>query len=155
MNDTFYSVEQISQMLNIHTKTIQRYIREGRLRASKIGKSWRVTGHDLSVFTEGTNLASAQKQRTDVSQERVKASSVIDIDVDSMDEAIRIINTLTASMNVKPPEYGRSSMHAQFLETDYKVRVTLWGNIKFMSVILDAIDTLTGQYENEVKDVIL
>lgn len=151
MNNTFYSVEQISQMLNIHPKTVQRYIREGRLRAAKIGKSWRVTGHDLSVFTEGTNLSSEQKHRTGVSEDRAKASSVIDIDVGSRDEAIHIINMLTAAMNVKPPEYGRSSMHAQFLETDYKVRVTLWGNIKFMSVIINAIEVLTGQYEEEVK----
>ena len=46
----YYTVEQISDMLNIHPKTVQRYIREGRLRATKIGKSWRVAGHDLSVF---------------------------------------------------------------------------------------------------------
>ena len=52
MNKDYYSVEQISDMLDIHPKTIQRYIREGRLRATKIGKSWRVTGHDLSVFIE-------------------------------------------------------------------------------------------------------
>jgi len=151
MNDIFYNVEQISQMLNIHPKTVQRYIREGRLRAAKIGKSWRVTGHDLSMFIEGSNLSSGQKPGTGASEERVKASSVIDIDVDNKDEAIRIINTLTAAMNVKPPEYGHSSMHAQFLETEYKVRVTLWGNIKLMSVIINAIEALTGQYEEEGK----
>lgn len=151
MSDTYYSVEQISEMLNIHPKTVQRYIREGRLRAAKIGKSWRVSGHDLSVFTEGTNLASVQKNRAGMPVERVKASSVIDIDVDSRDEAIRIINTLTAAMNAKPPEYGQFSMHAQFLEPDYKVRVTLWGNVKFMSVIINVIEVLTDQYEEEVK----
>ena len=38
MIDNYYTVEQISGILNIHPKTIQRYIREGRLRAAKIGK---------------------------------------------------------------------------------------------------------------------
>jgi excisionase family DNA binding protein len=42
-------------MLNIHPKTIQRYIREGKLRATKIGKGWRITGHDLSTFTESNS----------------------------------------------------------------------------------------------------
>jgi uncharacterized protein YjcR len=28
MHDTYYNVEQIAQMLSIHPKTIQRYIRE-------------------------------------------------------------------------------------------------------------------------------
>jgi len=52
MTREYYTVEQISEMLNIHPKTIRRYIREGRLHATKIGKSWRITGHDLSVFVE-------------------------------------------------------------------------------------------------------
>lgn len=78
-----------------------------------------------------------------------KRVSVIDIHVSSRDEAIRIVNTLTAAMNIKPPEYGQSSMHAQFIEPDYKVRVTLWGNIKFMSAILSAVEVLTEQNEEE------
>lgn len=61
MEEKYYSVEQISEMLNIHPKTIQRYIREGKLRAGKIGKSWRVTGHDLSVFMESTKLQSGKE----------------------------------------------------------------------------------------------
>jgi len=145
MNEKYYTAEEISQMLSIHPKTVQRYIREGRLRATKIGKSWRVSGHDLSVFTEGGSPA--RKVQKKPAEMQVKASSVIDIDVDSVDEAVRIINTLSAVMNAKPPEYGRSSMHTQFLEPDYKVRITLWGNLKFMSAILATVDLLVDQCE--------
>ena len=53
MQETYYTVEQIAQMLQMHPKTVQRYIREGKLRAVKVGKGWRIGGHDLSVFTEG------------------------------------------------------------------------------------------------------
>ena len=152
MNENYYTVEQISQMLSIHPKTVQRYIREGRLRAAKIGKSWRVSGHDLSVFVEGCDIASTGKASKNAADKHIVASSVIDIDVDSKDEAIRIVNTLTAAMNVKPPEYGQSSMHAQFLESEYKVRITLWGNVKFMSAILNAIEVVTDQYEEDENE---
>jgi excisionase family DNA binding protein len=54
MAEKLYTVEQISAMIEMHPKTVQRYIREGRLKAQKIGKAWRVGGHDLSVFLEGT-----------------------------------------------------------------------------------------------------
>ena len=101
MNELYYNVEQIAQMLNIHPKTIQRYIREGKLRATKIGKSWRVSGHDLSRFTEGANIASDESTVGHSAKERTRASSVIDISVIGKDEAIRIINSLTAAMNVK------------------------------------------------------
>ena len=135
-------------MLSIHPKTVQRYIREGKLRAAKIGKSWRVSGHDLSVFAEATN---DERNKSDVKDTRVTASCVIDIDVISRDEAIRIVNTLSATMNVKPPEYGQSSMHTQFIEADDKVRITLWGDVKFIAVILDAIDVLTQQTKEQTK----
>lgn len=146
MYSGYYSVERIAKMLDIHPKTVQRYIREGKLRAAKIGKSWRVNGHDLSAFTEKANISPEKKERSVSEEERVKASSVIDIDVDSRDEAIRIVNTLTAAMNAKPAGYGQSSMHAQILEPDLKVRITLWGGLKFMTVILSAIEAATDQY---------
>ena len=151
MNEFYYNVEQIAQMLSIHPKTIQRYIREGKLRATKIGKSWRVSGHDLSRFTEGANIASDESTVGHSAKERTRASSVIDISVIGKDEAIRIINSLTAAMNVKPLEYGQASMHTQFLEIDNTVRITLWGNIQFMSSILNAIEVFTEQYEEEIK----
>ena len=144
MNETYYTVEQISEMLHMHVKTLQRYIREGRLHAVKIGKSWRVSGHDLSTFTEGADVESQS-----VSQRRVTASSVIDIDVASRIEAIRIVNALTASMNSKPPEYGQSSMQAQFIEPESKVRITLWGSVAFMAAIMTAVEALTEQNEED------
>lgn len=147
MANEYYSVEQLSDMLNIHPKTIQRYIREGKLRASKIGKSWRITGHDLSVFTESAKNIGMDggQDRTIAPQERVKVSSVIDISVYDRDEAIRIMNTMTAVSNSKPPEYGSSSMHAQYIEAERKVRITLWGTLGFTEAMLGSLSVLTDQ----------
>lgn len=143
MTKEYYTVEQISEMLNIHPKTIQRYIRQGKLRATKVGKSWRVTGHDLSVFIEsdgdkGLGFGSRPMQS-------VTASSVVDIIVDGKEDAIRIMNTLTAALNSKPSEYGQSSMHSQYIERENMVRVTLWGDIRFMAVMMDTIALITEQ----------
>lgn len=145
MSRDYYTVEQISEMLNIHPKTIQRYIREGKLRAAKIGKSWRVTGHDLSVFAEDNNDKSASEGRLT----KNIASSVVDISVDGKGDAIRIMNTLTAALNAKPPEYGLTSMQSQFIEHENMVRVTLWGGIRFMAVMMDTLLVLTEQDEKE------
>jgi excisionase family DNA binding protein len=147
MVNEYYTVEQISEMLSIHPKTIQRYIREGKLRASKIGKSWRVTGHDLSVFTESTKNTEMLGgcSRTIPIEERVKVSSVVDISIYDRDEAIRIMNTMTAVSNSKPPEYGSSSVHAQYIETENKVRITLWGTLSFMEAMIGSLSVLTEQ----------
>jgi excisionase family DNA binding protein len=147
MSETYYTVEQISEMLDIHPKTIQRYIREGKLRAVKLGKAWRVTGHDLSTFTEST----AVKPESAETGEKLQAlaSSVVDIPVTGKDEAIRIMNTLTAALNVKPPEYGLSSLHCQFIEEERKVRVMLWGGVRFTAAMMDAMTMLTENNEGE------
>jgi len=143
MINNYYTVEQVSEMLSIHPKTIQRYIREGKLRATKIGKSWRVTGHDLSVFVEnhGAKALGSENQ----SLPSVMASSVVDIIVDGKEDAIRIMNTITAALNAKQPVYEHSSMQSQYIERENMVRITLWGNIHFMAVMMDTIAALTEQ----------
>lgn len=145
MKEQYYSVDQISKLLSMHPKTIQRYIREGKLRASKIGKSWKVSGHDLSLFTEvHANNVDEQLYQIPVS-ERVRASSVIDIKVTGRDEANRIINSMNAAMNVKPEEFGQVSLISQYIEPERTVRLTLWGNHTFMSAIFNMISAHINQ----------
>ena len=147
MNRDYYTVDQISSMLNIHPKTIQRYIREGKLRAAKIGKGWRVTGHDLSIFIENDRQEKPASGKR--SERNSIASSVIDIDVNGKEDAIRIMNTLSASLNSKPPEYGRSSMQSQYIERENMVRITLWGGIRFMAIMMDTVTALTELTDQE------
>ena len=144
MIENYYSVEQISKLLDIHPKTIQRYIREGKLRAHKIGKAWRVSGHDLSLFTEQAPPAhrSDGLEKPLSSSHKSTASSVIDIHINSKNDAIRIINTLNATMNVKPREYGQASLHTQLIESENMVRITLWGEIRFVAFMMDTIHAL-------------
>ena len=147
MNQIYYSVDQISKLLDMHPKTIQRYIREGKLRATKFGKSYRISGQDLSTFTEHS-IPTNQNVLPTMSK-KVVASSVIDIYELDRNEAMRIMNTLTATLNVKPDSYGQTSMQSQYIEQEQKVRVTLWGNPTFMTVMMDTIAALT---ESEKED---
>ncbi len=143
MQETFYTVEQIASLLKIHQKTVQRYIREGRLRAVKVGKSWRVSGHDLSVFTESEPLSPEQAPAAHI-------SCVADVTVASRSEAIRMMNLLTASLNSKPADYGQSSMQTQYIPEEQKLRVTLYGGARFMAAMMDAISMLTEPAAQEI-----
>lgn len=149
MTEEYYTVEQIAEMLHMHSKTIQRYIREGKLRAGKVGKGWRITGHDLSVFMESLQNAGGPEGAEGKMpvEDRIRVSSVVDIRVYGRDDAIRIVNTLTAVLNAKPPEYGISSMHTQYIRDESKVRVTLWGGIRFMEAIMGSIAVLAESGE--------
>lgn len=145
MDRAYLTVERISELLDIHPKTIQRYIREGKLRAVKVGKSWRVSGHDLSVFIE-SNSAHGEKSNA---ERTITASSVIDIGTNGAEDAMRIINLLTSALNAKPPGFSKTSMQSQYIERENIVRVTFWGDIRLMSVIVEMIINITGSVLNE------
>ena len=136
LSKAFYSVDQVAEILKLHQRTIRRYIRGGKLKATKVGKEWRITQQDLNLFTnQNSSLINSSEPVASV-------SAVIDIDVSDMNEAMRYANTLTALLNSKPAEYGRTSFSAQFLEHELKVRLMLWGNLQFMSIMINTIETL-------------
>ncbi|MBN1891924.1 MAG: helix-turn-helix domain-containing protein [Clostridiales bacterium] len=153
-NESYYTVEQISGMMQLHPKTIQRHIREGRLKAQKVGKSWRVTGHDLSVFAEGSEERKSEASYPGLqsivgnSNRNIKVSSVIDFPVHNSGESVRIVNWISATIQSCPPEYGYKSMTSQYIEPDKIVRIMLWGSPAFTAVILDAL----GSMEAEVME---
>lgn len=140
MEHTYFTVDEVARMLSIHPKTIQRYIREGKLAATKIGKSWRISGHDLSRFTEGTPATAPAVPIGFPEKKPSQASSVVDISVPGLDEAVRIINAMNAVLNSKPQEYGHSSMTTQYIEAENTLRLNLWGSVGFLSVILSALE---------------
>ncbi|MDD3112388.1 MAG: helix-turn-helix domain-containing protein [Aliarcobacter sp.] len=46
----FYTTEEVAEMLKTSTRNITAWIREGKLKAVKIGKFYRVTKKDLKDF---------------------------------------------------------------------------------------------------------
>lgn len=151
MAEKYYSVDQIAEMIDMHPKTIQRYIREGKLKAQKIGKSWRVSGHDLSTFAEGTDgyqKSEASEGLQDIimaSENTIRISAVIDIPVKNNLDAVQVVNWISASMNSMPPEYGYKTMNSQYIEPDHIIRILLWGSAYFMGTIMSSLAEIGGK----------
>jgi excisionase family DNA binding protein len=51
MAQELYSVEQVAAKLGLHVRTVRNYVRDGRLKAVRIGKQYRVAADDLEAFT--------------------------------------------------------------------------------------------------------
>ncbi|MGW4059704.1 helix-turn-helix domain-containing protein [Amycolatopsis sp. NPDC004747] len=51
MAQDVYSVEQVAAKLGLHVRTVRNYVRDGRLKAVRIGKQYRITAADLVAFT--------------------------------------------------------------------------------------------------------
>lgn len=50
MTEELYTVDAVAARLQVHKKTVLRFIRERRLRATKIGKQYRILRSDLDAF---------------------------------------------------------------------------------------------------------
>jgi excisionase family DNA binding protein len=52
-----YTIDEIAEILKVTQRTIYNYIKNGSLKAIKIGKYWRIKHTDFEQFlTTGTNL---------------------------------------------------------------------------------------------------
>ena len=51
MSEEVYTVEQFAERLKLHPKTVLRFIREGRVRAVKVGKSYRILRSEMEAMT--------------------------------------------------------------------------------------------------------
>ena len=51
MAQDVFSVEQVAAQLGLHVRTVRNYVRDGRLKAVRIGKQYRITAEDLAAFT--------------------------------------------------------------------------------------------------------
>ncbi len=159
MVDKFYSVEQIASMIDLHPKTIQRYIREGRLKAQKIGKAWRVSGHDLSVFVEGTDgvkeacTSHGLQSIIQAAGKTIRVSAFIDIPVDNHAEAVQVANWITAMMNARSSEREYSSMNSQYIEPEHMIRIMFCGSPAFLTDIMNSfMDVQKSSWPEEQED---
>lgn len=46
----FYTVEELSKILKISTRTVFQLIYDNKIRASKVAKSWRIERSDLEAY---------------------------------------------------------------------------------------------------------
>lgn len=85
-----FSVEQVAQRLGVQAKTVRRYVHEGRLKAVRIGKQYRIAAEDLAALTGQPTTASVRDAIR--RQRHVEASSVVQIDAISPEDAMRVAN---------------------------------------------------------------
>ena len=98
------TVEDVAWTLGVHVRTVRRYLREGRLRGTRIGKQYRIAAEDLEALV-GRPLG---RPATDaVSRHRSsEASAVVQIDAISSEEAARITDGVGAAFKGRDKHSG-------------------------------------------------
>ncbi|MEO6340282.1 MAG: excisionase family DNA-binding protein [Caulobacteraceae bacterium] len=93
------TVEFAAGQLKLHVKTVLRFIHEGRLRATRVGKSYRILRADLDAFA-------GLPARVEKPVEAAWMTSIIDIPGVGAELAQRWATTVTSALNAKPRDGG-------------------------------------------------
>jgi len=90
MSSILLTVEQAAQQLKLHPKTVLRYIKDARLRATRLGKGYRIAQADLNEFAglDSKGAAAASGAR---------ATCMVDVPEISAEAANRIAMYLGAA----------------------------------------------------------
>jgi excisionase family DNA binding protein len=136
MAQELYSVEQVADRLGLHVRTIRNYVRDGRLKAVRIGKQYRIAREDLESFT-GTSAAAFD---TDGQERHVEVSSIVQVDAVDLAAADRITTHVMASIN--QGGLGRLRVESAYDETRGTLKMIVLGEPEVTADLLRLISLL-------------
>ncbi len=113
MSEELYSVEQVADRLGLHVKTVRNYVREGRLKAVRIGKQYRIAREDLEAMTGRPEPPPEPVRR----ERHVEVSSIVEIDAISPESANRLTGAMMATAEGVRVEaiYNRERGHLKII----------------------------------------
>jgi len=138
MTSNLYSAEQVAELLNLHVKTVRRYVRDGRLKAKRIGKEYRITRADLEAFAGEVRPAEKDVPRT----RHVIASSIVDVDAISGTDSDRVTTMIMASLNSRKGEEDFPRVDTIYYPERARLRVTITASLVLTCELMQMIDVL-------------
>ena len=141
MDRDLFSIEQVADLLNLHVRTVRNYVREGKLKAVRIGKQYRIAREDLEAMT-GRPVATPD--RASVPRERhVEVSSIVEIDAISPETVSRLSNLIMAAKS-RPEGDMPLRVEAIYNQERGRLKIVLVGSmetvvsfLRFINVYLE------------------
>jgi excisionase family DNA binding protein len=140
-SEELLSIFEIAKRLKLHVKTVRGYVREGRLKAVRIGKQYRISRADVEAFT-GFPLPLTDGERAR-RQREVGASCVVRIDAISPEDSSELAASLDAFAH-----RDRIGEEALRVDTIYDkdvghLQIMLFGGVNSTAAALKLIAALT------------
>lgn len=143
VSDELYTVDHVAEVLGLHVKTVRNYVREGRLKAVRIGKQYRIARADLEAFTGRS--AEPPARETAVRHRRVEVSAVVQIDAISFELMSTVSGTLTGSLQGR--DFNAPPVHIQTFYDQERatMKIILLGPPADTATLLDLIDRVVSR----------
>jgi excisionase family DNA binding protein len=140
MTQDLYTVDAVASLLGLHVKTVRHYVRDGKLKAVRIGKQYRIARQDLEALTgqPAAALEGPPVRRT----RHIEVSSVVDIDAIDKDTAMRLTSYVTAAVKGRPADDAPVRIDTIYDEVRARLKVIVTGSIDTTRTLLGAIKGL-------------
>jgi excisionase family DNA binding protein len=156
MDKEFMTIDEVAEMLSLHSRTIRRHIDAGKLKAIRVGGEWRIRRGDLEAFMSGTETARElsdawTSQAVDFLEGRtvypgkVRVCAIVDCDFADPAEAGRISTTLLDLINRRAPDAPKAKFQYAYDAGTGRGRFILWGNPAFIAQNME----LLGEHKED------
>ena len=141
MPPQLYSVEQVADLLGLHVKTVRTYVRDGRLKAVRIGKQYRIARDEIEALTghpvaAGTPIAA---------QRHAEASTIVQIDAINPDAMSRLVTMVMAAAAGRSPDDPPLRIETSYQDARASLKIILLGDLGATAELLRVIDTMAAQ----------
>ncbi|HLZ74735.1 helix-turn-helix domain-containing protein [Phenylobacterium sp.] len=155
MSEEVYTVEQFAERLKLHPKTVLRFIKDGRLRAVKVGKSYRILRTEMEATMTGVSpelaLGAAEAfrraavNRTEAGRVRVGArvTSIVDLPGVEPQAAERLARMLPAARTGQTAHPEPMSLDVAYDPVTRNLKVIVVGSPADTAAMLKMIDVLS------------
>ena len=118
--DDLLTVDSAATRLQVHPKTVLRFIHDGRLRATRIGKAYRIRRADLDAFAGIPTAETAIRPDP-------RVMSVVDIEHIDATLARKFASAVTNSLHSRPPGTADLSAHVDYDDARAQLRIVIHG----------------------------
>jgi excisionase family DNA binding protein len=136
--DALLSVEQVAEILKLNVRTVRNYVRRGSLKATRVGKQYRIGLGDLEIFTGHPVVSPAARMLS--AGGRIDVSGVISVEGVTAALASRMTSTLMATASVLRSIEQPVAVSTAYEAERHRLRVLIAADLKSMRNFLAMIE---------------
>lgn len=150
MEQEFLTIDEAANILDVHPKTIRRYINSGKISAQKVAGSWRIYQDSINEYLGSCGVHHHQNDvsKDDFcifmdsdyfnSEDTIQICTIVDYFVqdDQVKQLLKDVMDIVADYSM---DKKKSRFNYVYDDTDNKMRLVFWGAPTYMEKIVSAL----------------
>ena len=137
MSEMVHTVERAARRLQLHPKTVLRFIHDGRLRATRVGKAWRILDSDLEALAGVPAAAPAARPPP-------RVTAIADLPGLSAEAAQRIASALGAALTTQVSRAEPLRLETVYDPARSELKVIIVGGALDAAALLQILHAYAG-----------